>query len=932
MKDIYTVYRVAILLLLFLFSCKPTEVTQQTQEPVDNESIQEEVVRLIVNMPAENQTEENWVNEQLVGLNKEGIQAISGMLTDPAVGSDLQARYALSSLANYVARPGAATERELFETTVLEELQRDYSDDVKMFLMEQLKLTASDRSVPVLKTFLTHDKLYNHVLNVLLIVKSPIAVNSIREALPASEGVQQIALLKALGELKDMRSANLIQDIAEQERWPVTRMSLFALSNIGQPGASALFEEAIDRYDGFQETEIISFYLKYADSLLDEDYTAESDMITEFFLNGAFPDHIKSSALHTQFRSRDADMLQKLTEIARNSENNLATPALKLVNRLEGNQVTEKLTEALEETTAESNKIYFIEALGNRRDISAVPVLRNYTDHSNGDLRVSALNALYNLQGEVSPRLAVTVLNRAEEDRHVQEIKNLLLQLEPKETVPVAVISLADAPSKTKPVLIDLLTTYRATEHKSVIMNEWNSDDKQVRMSVWNFLGETGEASDAGQLFNQLEGDLSDDEVQSLLQAFASVLNKTDDDSDRIRAFQDFYNDGSDLQKARLLRALPYINGINTAAVLESSLNSRATTVRSSAAEVLTTIHHPDIQPLIIRAIKIAPENYKPALIANFSRIVIRSESSHEEKGIQVHELFSAINEIHFKIELLEQIAASSEILGLQTVSRYVNHENTDIQEASIRLTAQLLEPHYSEDAGMATVASGVLAVLDEESARKVKNKLMNRLEEHKGEDEEETEESRPVFGALFNGKNLDGWQIIGTPDTWGVEDGILYTDGDGSGWLSTVNIYDDFVIELEYRVPEGGNSGLFIRAPKEGNPAHEGLEIQILDDYAERYADLQPDQYTGSIYFEQAPSKRVTKQAGEWQSMKVRAEGHEIQVTLNGELIVNTTLINYMYNVLNHPGLLKRSGFIGLQNHGDRVDFRNITIRSLNE
>ncbi len=185
-----------------------------------------------------------------------------------------------------------------------------------------------------------------------------------------------------------------------------------------------------------------------------------------------------------------------------------------------------------------------------------------------------------------------------------------------------------------------------------------------------------------------------------------------------------------------------------------------------------------------------------------------------------------------------------------------------------------------------------------------------------------------PVFGELFNGENLDGWDVIGEPDSWGVEDGILYTDGVGSGWLSTTAVYDDFVIELEYRVPEGGNSGVFIRAPREGNPAYQGLEIQILDDYAEIYAELQPWQYTGSIYDMQAPEKQVTKPAGEWQQMIILADGPIIEVTLNGELILQSNLEEYADQADDHPGIVPRSGYIGLQNHSNRVDFRNIRVR----
>lgn len=188
-----------------------------------------------------------------------------------------------------------------------------------------------------------------------------------------------------------------------------------------------------------------------------------------------------------------------------------------------------------------------------------------------------------------------------------------------------------------------------------------------------------------------------------------------------------------------------------------------------------------------------------------------------------------------------------------------------------------------------------------------------------------------PVYGRLFNGTDLDGWEPVGlNPDSWGVENGLLYTDGAGSGWLSTVAQYDDFIFELEFRVPDGGNSGVFIRAPREGNPAFAGLEIQILDDYAERYSDLKPYQYSGSIYNVKAPSKRVTKPAGEWQSMVIRADGPHIQVTINGEMILSTSLSNHMELVEDHPGLVRRKGYIGLQNHSSRVEFRNIFIHEI--
>ncbi|MBP8910618.1 MAG: DUF1080 domain-containing protein [Phycisphaerae bacterium] len=180
-------------------------------------------------------------------------------------------------------------------------------------------------------------------------------------------------------------------------------------------------------------------------------------------------------------------------------------------------------------------------------------------------------------------------------------------------------------------------------------------------------------------------------------------------------------------------------------------------------------------------------------------------------------------------------------------------------------------------------------------------------------------------------GTGLVGWQQIGgRQDAWRFTDGVLYTEGDDGGWLATLRQYDNFTLSLEFRVSRGGNSGVFLRSPLEGDPAYAGMEIQILDDYAQEYSNLNPYQYTGSLYGVQVPSERVAKEAGKWQNMVITARGTRIEVVLNGRKIIDTDVTYHSYKAGMHPGLMRESGFIGLQNHGSRVEFRNIRIREL--
>jgi hypothetical protein len=188
-----------------------------------------------------------------------------------------------------------------------------------------------------------------------------------------------------------------------------------------------------------------------------------------------------------------------------------------------------------------------------------------------------------------------------------------------------------------------------------------------------------------------------------------------------------------------------------------------------------------------------------------------------------------------------------------------------------------------------------------------------------------------PAEDLLLTG--LIGWQQIGGEDgAWRFRDGILYTEGAGGNWLSTGRQYDDFDLTLEFRLSEGANSGLFLRAPHEGDPAYTGMEIQILDDYADRLGSLRGDQYTASIYDVQAVSERASRPAGQWQKMRIVCRGPRVKVILNGRKVIDVDVTDFSHKSDTHPGLERRRGYIGLQDHGSFVEFRRIKIREFRD
>ncbi len=179
-----------------------------------------------------------------------------------------------------------------------------------------------------------------------------------------------------------------------------------------------------------------------------------------------------------------------------------------------------------------------------------------------------------------------------------------------------------------------------------------------------------------------------------------------------------------------------------------------------------------------------------------------------------------------------------------------------------------------------------------------------------------------PNSRSLFNGKDLTGWKGAG----YLVEDGAIVSSPEGKV-LFTEEIFANYVLELEYKLTSGGNSGLGINYPGTGDATTGGFEIQILDDTAKKHQGLKEGQHNGSIYL-LAPAKiKAALPVGEWNKQKVTVVGSAIVVELNGQIVVRANLNQLSEKNPQLFGLMRRSGHIAIVGHGERVAFRNIQI-----
>lgn len=193
---------------------------------------------------------------------------------------------------------------------------------------------------------------------------------------------------------------------------------------------------------------------------------------------------------------------------------------------------------------------------------------------------------------------------------------------------------------------------------------------------------------------------------------------------------------------------------------------------------------------------------------------------------------------------------------------------------------------------------------------------------------------SADAFKSIFNGRDFAGW--AGPVDNYEVKDGALVCKPGKGGTIYHNEELSDFVARLEFKVPPGGNNGLAIRYPGEGDTAYAGMcELQVLDEnYDQVRGKLDPRQVHGSAYGMAAAQRGYQHPTGEWNFQEVTVKGPTIKVELNGTVILDADLSKAdpatFMGGKPHPGLNRTNGFFGFAGHNDLVAFRNVSVKKL--
>jgi hypothetical protein len=194
-------------------------------------------------------------------------------------------------------------------------------------------------------------------------------------------------------------------------------------------------------------------------------------------------------------------------------------------------------------------------------------------------------------------------------------------------------------------------------------------------------------------------------------------------------------------------------------------------------------------------------------------------------------------------------------------------------------------------------------------------------------------------FVELNNGQDLSNWQ--GATDSYAIHQGNITCKPGKGGDLLTKESFGDTAIRIEFRLPAAGNNGIALRVPDGGHSAHDGMEIQVIDDagYNARMTsagkpELKDYQHHGSLYFCVGAKQGYLRPTGEWNFEEIVIQDQKLTVTLNGTCILDVQLDTLNRNEMDHVpgGLDRKDGYVGLAGHNDPVEFRSFMVKRIDE
>ncbi len=901
----------------------------------DNRTLNTKVADILAQMPTKNLAQRDKVVNEIVEMGPEGFQKLAAMLTPPGVGDDTAVRFAINSLSRHASQFGKNDARTFAENNILVALQSQKDVEVKTFLMNQLNLVASDKSIPELSVYLSDPHLCDPATQTLLSLNKKVVAKAFVAALPKVEGKNAATLIRALGEVKCEGSVTLITPFSdEKERW-MKKTALAALANIGAPESYKTLLKAAESVNfKYEATNAAEAFLHYTDRLGEQNQIELMKKACKTIIKANTAEdqlHNYASALSVYAKYLGYEATPLLLDAVDNSNKAFRYSVLNTAEKLGGIAETRKWI-AKAKTSSSEIKAEILSMLGRRGDILATECLAESLNSTDQLVRKEAVIALAKLQAtEAIPVLVGHLAN----GKDIDATKKVLNQLLDKNHLSPIAAQLDKTSDKTKAAFISIIAAKSGSQYFKQILAATLSTNIDEKTAAFGALKNVSTYENVDELLKLLLSVSAENEITETQMAIVAAIQNSDAeqkaDGKILTALE------STNLKERILPVLPEIGGTVALEIVSNYFTTSGGEIKNAAFDALTNWKDYSASKSLYEICKTSSGEFKEKAFTNFVRMVRSANLPDDQKLLHYRKIMEYATSVSDKNTVISSIGNLKTFLSIVYLEQFL--ADPELARTSSQAIANIVLPgnNHSGFSGdlvkrILTKAEAALSGEDSEYAKINIKKYLDEMPRDVG------------FVSMFNGKNLDGWQgLVGNPisrakmseselakkqaeanlkmtETWSVKNGKIVFSGKGDN-LCSVKDYADFEMIVDWLITKEGDSGIYLR----GTP-----QVQIWDTSR---VEVGAQVGSGGLYNNNPDNVRdpllvADNPVTEWNTFRITMIGENVTVYLNGELVVDNVKMD---NYWNREIPIFKTGAIELQAHGNELAFRDIYVREIN-
>ncbi len=904
----------------------------------DNRTLDTKVADILAQMPTKNLAHRDKAMNEIVEMGTAGFQKLAQQLTPAGVGDDTAVRFAINSLARYSSDLEHYKARTFAEDNLLDALKTQTDVEVKTFLLNQLNLVGSEKTIPAISAYLSDDNFCEPATQTLLSIDKKVAAKEFVAALSKVEGKCKATLVRALGELKCDGALPQITPLVNVGEPRLQKAALAALANIGSPNSYKTLLKAAEAVGfKYEASNAAEAFLNYTARLGEQNETELCKKACKaIFKANQSADllHNYSKALNIYTETFGYEATPLLLKAVENNNKAFRYSALNLAENLGGIADTRKWVEK-GKTVSLQTKAEIISMLGRRGDLLAVDFVTKNVDCVSPEVREEAITALAKLQGEKATPVLIAHLAKGED---IEATKTVLTQLlNQKHLAPIAA-GMKNTSGKTKAAFIDLIAAKAGTQYFDEIRSAISTSDLDEKDAAFRALKRVSTQENLDELISLLLNVKMENHVSEVQAAVVAAAKDVDAEQQKNGKVLTALN--STNEKDRIIAVLPEIGGPVALETVTNYFNTSSGKTKETAFSALTSWKDYSASKSLSEIAENNTGEYRDKAVANFVRMVRSANLPDDQKLLQYRKIMPFATSNQNKKSIISSIGNLKTFLSLVYLEQFL--ADKDLEGVAANSIMKITLPTGNENNGF--------------SGKFVRNLLERTESKLTGDDSQYHKinvknylEKMPKdegFVSMFNGENLDGWQgmlLNGNPiktaqlteaerakaqeeankkmfENWSVKDGQIIFNGKGANLVS-VKEYKNFEMIVDWRIDKRGDSGIYLRGTPQvqiwdTSPGGEGEKIGSGGLY-----NNNPDNIRN-------PLKVADNPINEWNTFIITMIGENVTVYLNGELVVdNVRMDNYWDRSI--P--IFEKGTLELQAHGDELAFRNIYVREIN-